>query len=179
MEHGATVLDSETIYTGRIFSITVDRVRLPHGKEARLEVVRHPGSAILLPMPDPDHLILVRQYRYAVDRWMWELPAGSLKPGEDPAAGAARECEEEVRLVPGRIERIGRFFATPGFCNEEMNFFKLTELAPPPEGRALAEQDEDEDLRLRTFSLQEIREGVRSGEIADLKTAVGLVLLGG
>jgi ADP-ribose pyrophosphatase len=178
METAATVLDSRTIYSGRIFSVTVDRVRLPHGPEARLEVVRHPGSAILLPMPDPAHVILVRQYRYAVDRWMWELPAGSLKPGEDPAAGAARECEEEVRLVPGRVERIGRFFATPGFCNEEMNFFKLTELAPPPPGRALAEQDEDEDLRVRTFSLADIREGVLSGEITDLKTAVGLVLLG-
>src|SRR5674536_14797 len=73
-----------------------DRVRLPKGVEATMEVVRHPGSVVLLPMRDPQHVILVKQYRYAVDRWVWELAAGSLKPGEDPASGAARECEEET-----------------------------------------------------------------------------------
>jgi ADP-ribose pyrophosphatase len=178
MDQHATVLETRTIYAGRIFSVTLDRVRLPHGPEVNLEVVRHPGSVILAPMPDPSHLILVRQYRYAVDSWMWELPAGSLKQGEDPTEGAARECEEEIRLIPGRIESVGRFYPTPGFCNEEMNFFKLTELAPPPAGRKVAEQDEDEDLQVRTFSLDEVRDGVKRGEIADLKTAVGLMLVG-
>ena len=179
MNDHATVLATRTVYTGRIFSVTVDHVRLPHGPEVNLEVVRHPGSVILVPMPDASTVILVRQYRYAVDHWLWELPAGSLEPGEDPERGAARECEEEVRLIPGTVERIGRFYPTPGFCNEEMSFFRLTDLKPPAPGTTLAEQDEDEHLEIRRFTLEELADMVRRGEIQDLKTAVGFALLAG
>jgi ADP-ribose pyrophosphatase len=177
MNDHATVLETRAVYSGRIFSVTVDRVRLPHGPEVTLEVVRHRGSVILLPMPDPSTLILVRQYRYAVDRWLWELPAGSLEPGEDPAKGAARECEEEVRLIPGKVEQVGYFYPTPGFCNEAMSFFKLTGLEPPAPGAAVAERDEDEHLEVRAFSLAELRELIGRGEVQDLKTAVGLTLI--
>ena len=79
-------------------------------------------------MPAADAVILIRQYRYTIDRWIWELPAGTLKPGEDPAAGAARECEEEIALVPGRVERLRALYPTPGFCDEQMIFFRCTEL---------------------------------------------------
>jgi 8-oxo-dGTP pyrophosphatase MutT (NUDIX family) len=178
MDQHAAVLDTRTIYAGRIFTVTLDRVRLPHGPEVSLEVVRHPGSAILLPMPSASSLILVRQYRHAVGQWLWELPAGSLEAGEDAAAGAVRECEEEIGLIPGRVELVGRFYPTPGFCSEEMRFFKLTELAEPPAGAPRAEQDEDEHLEVRRFSLDEIGTMIREGEILDLKTAVGLSLLG-
>ncbi len=98
------VLARQTVYAGRIFSIHADRVRLPNGHDVTMEVVRHRGSVVLLPMPDPDHVVLVKQYRYAIDRWIWELAAGSLDPGEEPEHGAARECQEEIGLVPGAIE---------------------------------------------------------------------------
>ena len=88
-------------HQGRIFRIEVDRVTLPTGHTLDMEVVRHPGSVVLLPMPSPDQIILIRQYRYSIDRYIWELPAGSLKPGEDPDAAAARECEEEIGLGQG------------------------------------------------------------------------------
>jgi ADP-ribose pyrophosphatase YjhB (NUDIX family) len=88
-----------TLYEGRIFRIEVDRVELPSGHTVDMEIVRHPGSVVLLPVPSPGEIILVRQYRYTIDRWIWELPAGSLKPGEDPAEAAARECEEEIGLL--------------------------------------------------------------------------------
>ena len=116
------------------------------------------------------------QYRYAVDRWLWELVAGSLEPGEEAAAGAARECEEETGLVAGATEFLGSFYPTPGYCDEKMNFYRVTGLRAPEEGHAAAAPDEDEDLETRAFSLDEVREMIRSGEIEDLKTVVGITL---
>jgi len=174
--HGV-VLARQTVFAGRIFSIHADRVRLPNGHEATMEVVRHAGSVVLVPMPDRDHVILVRQYRYAIDQWIWELAAGSLDPGEEPEAGAARECQEEIGLVPGRIESLGSFFPTPGYCDEVMNFYKLTELAEPAAGSPVVELDADEDLRIRTFAVDEVRQLIRNGELVDLKTVVGVGLI--
>jgi ADP-ribose pyrophosphatase len=165
-----------TIYTGRIFVLDVDRVTLPSGHTLDMEIVRHPGSVVMLPMPSAGEIILIRQYRYTIDRWIWELPAGSLKPGENPDAAAARECEEEVGLVPHRIERLRGFYPTPGFCDEEMIYYRCTDLRPPA-ADSTAHKDEDEDLEPRTFTLEEARRLVRDGEIIDLKTAAGLTLM--
>ena len=166
----------KTIYQGRIFSLEVDRVELPSGHTVDMEIVRHPGSVVMLPMPSASQIILIRQYRYTIDRWIWELPAGSLKPGEDPDTAAARECEEEIGLVPHRIERLRGFYPTPGFCDELMIYYRCTDLRPPAPD-STAHKDEDEDLEPRTFTLEEARRLVRDGEIVDLKTAVGLTLL--
>jgi ADP-ribose pyrophosphatase len=174
--HGV-VLTQRRVFTGRIFSVHADRVRLPNGHEATMEVVRHAGSVVLLPMPDNDHIILVRQYRYAIDQWIWELAAGGLDPGEEPEEGAARECQEEIGLVPGRIERLASFFPTPGYCDEVMSFFKLTNLSAPTAGSPAVHQDEDEDLRVRTFTVDEVRQLIRSGNIVDLKTVAGVGLI--
>ncbi len=176
-EAPGTLLRSEVVYEGRVLSVHRDVVRLPKGSEARLEVVRHAGSAVLLPMPDPGHVLLVRQYRYAVDRWMWELAAGCLEPGEEPAAGAARECEEETGLVPAHVEPLGSFYPTPGYCDEIMHFFRLTGLRERGAGETRAMPDADEDIQVRSFTLEEVREMVRRGEIEDLKTAVGVTLV--
>jgi ADP-ribose pyrophosphatase len=166
----------KTVYRGRIFNLEVDRVVLPSGHTVEMELVRHPGSVVLLPMPSPKEIVLIRQYRYSIDRWIWELPAGSLKPNENPDEAAARECEEEIGLFPERVERLRSFYPTPGFCDEEMIFFRCTDLQTPPVG-STAHQDEDEDLEPRTFGLEEARRLVREGEIVDLKTALGLTLI--
>jgi ADP-ribose pyrophosphatase len=171
-----TLLSREVKHTGRIFRLEVDRVTLPGGHTIDMEIVRHPGSVVLLPVPAPGKIILIRQYRYAIDRWIWELPAGTLKPGEDPTAAAARECEEEIGLVPGRVTRLGGYFPTPGFCDEEMVYFRCEDLrAPAPDSTVT--KDEDEEIEPRTFSLDEARALVASGEIVDLKTLAGLNLL--
>lgn len=172
----ATLETRATVYEGRIFTLDVDRVTLPSGHTVDMEVVRHPGSVVMLPVPRDGEIILIRQYRYTIDRWIWELPAGSLKPGEDPAEAAARECEEEIGLVPRRVERLRSFYPTPGFCTEEMIFFRCSELTPPA-ADSTAHKDEDEDLEPRTFTLAEARALLEQGEIVDLKTAVGLTLL--
>jgi ADP-ribose pyrophosphatase len=173
----STVLRHEVVYEGRIFNVARDRVRLPGGHEGTMEVVHHHGSAVLLPMPDPDHVILVKQYRYAVDKWLWELAAGSLEPGEDPEAGARRECEEETGLVAGRADFLGAYYPTPGYCDERMNFYRLSGLRKPGVDEQTSSPDEDEDLEIRTFGLDELRAMIRRGEIEDLKTVVGLTLI--
>lgn len=177
MGHPTKVHEHREIYRGRIFSLAVDRVTLPSGHTVSMEVVRHPGSVVLLPMPAPDRLILIRQYRYVINRFIWELPAGSLKPGEDPRLGAARECEEEIGLVPGTLEQLGEFFPTPGFCDEWMKFFRCTALTPPlPD--STARQDEDEVIEPAEFDVAEVRRMIGAGEIVDMKTVAGLALLG-
>jgi ADP-ribose pyrophosphatase len=164
------------VHQGRIIRVEVDRVILPTGHRLDMEVIRHPGSVVLLPVPAPGQIILIRQYRYALDRYIWELPAGSLKPGEDPGLAAARECEEEIGLVPRRVERLSAFYPTPGFCDELMTFYRCTQLETPPADSA-AKKDEDEDIEPRAFALEEARQLVASGEIVDLKTVAGLTLL--
>ena len=166
----------ETIYEGKIFRIEKDRVQLPSGHTVSMDMVRHPGSVVILAMPTADDIILIRQYRYTIDQWIWELPAGTLKPGEDLAAAAARECEEEIGQAPGRVARLRSFFPTPGFCDEEMNFYLCDELRAPA-ADSTAKKDEDEDLEPKVFTLEEAREMLDAGEIVDLKTAVGLMLL--
>lgn len=172
----ATLISRAVVHTGRIFRLEVDRVTLPTGHTINMEIVRHPGSVVLLPLPAPGSIILIRQYRYTIDRWIWELPAGTLKPGEDPAAAAARECEEEVGLVPGRVSVLGGYFPTPGFCDEEMVYCRCEDLHPPAPD-SLVRKDEDEDIEPRTFTLAEARALVASGEIVDLKTLAGLNLV--
>jgi len=165
-----------TVFEGRVFRVTVDPVQLPHGGELRMEAVRHPGSVVLIPMPDAEHVVLIRQYRYVIDRWIWELPAGTLQANELPEAAAARECAEETGLVPGRVEPLGAYFPSPGFCDELMNFYRLTELSPAPRG--LATPDEDEDIEPQVFTLTEARAMMARGEIVDMKTICGLALIG-
>lgn len=172
----AELLARTTVHKGRIFQIEIDVVKLPTGHTVDMEIVRHPGSVVLMPIPQPGSIILIRQYRYTIDRWIWELPAGSLKPQEDPDKAAVRECEEEIGLVPGRITRLRGYYPTPGFCDEEMIFYRCEDLRPPAPD-STAHKDEDEEIEPRTFTLAEARALVASGEIVDLKTLAGLSLL--
>jgi len=165
------------VFTGRIFTVDIESITLPRGEKLEAEVIRHPGSVVLIPLTATGEIVLVRQYRHAIGRWAWELPAGSLKPGEDPEAAAIRECHEEIGLIPASVERLGAFFPTPGYCDEEMNFFRAIGLRQPSAGDPAAKQDEDEDIEAKPFAVDEIRRMVASGEIIDLKTVAGLTLI--
>jgi ADP-ribose diphosphatase len=168
------VVSSERVFAGKVFDVFRDRVRMPNNREVTVDVVRHARSVVLLPVPQPGHVILIRQYRYAVNRWLWELPAGSVDEGEEPEAAAKRECHEEIGQVPETIVRLGSLFPTPGYCDEEMIFFRLSSLAEPTEA---AELDEDEHIEPRTFTIADAREMIRRGEIIDMKTIAGLTYL--
>jgi ADP-ribose pyrophosphatase len=165
------------VFEGRIFTVQIETVTLPKGHELKAEVIRHPGSVVIVPITGDGQVILVRQYRVPLGRWAWELPAGSLKPGEDAAQAAQRECHEEIGLIPGTLERLGAFYPTPGYCDEEMNFFRVSELRQAQEGDAAAQPDDDEDIEAQAFSLDTLRSMIRTGEIIDLKTVAALTLL--
>jgi ADP-ribose pyrophosphatase len=164
-------------FEGRIFTVSVESITLPKGERLEAEIVRHPGSAVLIPVTAGDAVVLVRQYRPAIGRFAWELPAGSLKPGEDPQVAALRECQEEIGLIPTTIRHLGGFFPTPGYCDEEMHFYLATGLREPTGDDPVARQDDDEDIESKAFPLDELRSMIASGAIIDLKTLAGLALL--
>ena len=165
------------VFQGRIFTVNVESITLPRGHRLDAEVIRHPGSVVLVPTTDNGDIILVRQYRHAIGRWVWELPAGSLKPGEDPVEAARRECQEEIGLIPVSLNPLGSLYPTPGYCDEEMHLFRATNLRAPHEDDAAAEQDEDEDIEAKPFSVDAIRKMVAASEIVDMKTVAALALL--
>jgi ADP-ribose pyrophosphatase len=170
----AEKLDSEQVFKGKVFSIDRDRVKMPNGRAVTVDVVRHSRSVVLVPVPEPGKVILVRQYRYAVNAFLWELPAGSVDEGESPEEAAGRECHEEIGLIPSTIVRLSAMYPTPGYCDEEMVFFRLSGLEKTDERAAV---DEDEDIESKVFELRDARDMVRSGEIQDMKTLVGLTLI--
>ena len=165
-----------TMFEGRVFTVQVESITLPKGHALDAEIVRHPGSVVIVPMTAEHEVILVRQYRHAIGRSTWELPAGSLKPGEDVLAAARRECQEEIGMVAERLEALGSFFPTPGYCDEEMHFFLADGLRAPRDGDDEAHQDEDEDIETRRVSLEEMRAMIDRGDVVDLKTIAGMAL---
>ena len=167
-------LSTERIFDGKVFDVDRDRVRMPNGRDVTVDVIRHPPSAVIVPVPEPGQVILIRQYRYAVNQWLWELPAGSVDEGETPEEAARRECHEEIGQLPDTVVRLAAMYPTPGYCDEEMFFFRVSGLSVPEHE---AEKDEDEDIEVQVFTLKEAREMVRRGAIVDMKTVIGLSLL--
>jgi len=167
-------LSHERVYDGKVFDVDRDKVRMPNGRTVTVDVVRHPKSVVLIPVPQPGHVILIRQYRYPVNAFLWELPAGSVDDGESPEQAARRECHEEIGKVPATIVRMAAMLPTPGYCDEEMVFFRVSSLEEPTEAAAV---DEDEDIEAKTFELREAREMIRRGEIIDMKTVAGLAMI--
>jgi ADP-ribose pyrophosphatase len=168
------ILEHSTVFTGKVFRVDRDRVRMPNRRECTVDVIRHPPSVVIVPVPEPGHVILIRQFRYAVQRLLWELPAGSVDEGETPETAARRECHEEIGLVPETVVRLGAFHPTPGYCDEEMIFFRIDGLDEPD---SAAHLDEDEVLEPRAFTVSEVRRMIEEGEIVDMKTVAGLHLL--
>ena len=164
------------VFNGRVFSVEVSRRRFPNGQEHEITVVRHRPSVVLIPIRDDGQVVLIRQYRASVDRQMWELPAGSLNADETAEEAAVRECEEEIGLVPTRLERICGLFPAPGFCDEELIFFRASGLVAPASD-STRQPDDDEDIHAQPFAVAEAQAMVAHGEIVDLKTAYALTLI--
>ena len=164
------------VFNSRVFSVEVDKKRFPNGREHEVAIVRHPPSVVLIPLEDDGRVVVIKQYRAPIDRETWEFPAGSLDPDESAEAAARRECEEEIGRVPQRVERLAALFPTPGYCDEQMIFFRLSDLRQPP-ADSPHEPDEDEDIEARSVTVDQARTMVARGEIIDLKTAYALTLI--
>ena len=169
-------MPASVVYRGRVFSVEVEDVVLPNGHATEMAFVRHRPSVVLIPVRDDGQIVMIRQYRHALRRDLWELPAGNVDAGELPEAAAARECEEEIGQVPARVERLGAFYPTPGYCDEEMSFYRADGLRQPHADET-ARPDDDEDIEARHFSRAALRQMIATGEIIDLKTVAGLALL--
>lgn len=164
------IINSQKVFEGRVFNVTVDTVREGELTYQR-EVVHHGGSAVIVPVFDDGTVALVRQYRHPVVRYLLEAPAGTLADGERPEVGADRELQEELGLIAGNMEKLSEFFVSPGFCEEKMWVYLATELV---QGQQRLE--EDELLDVVRVPISEALEMITSGEIQDAKTIIGLML---
>jgi ADP-ribose pyrophosphatase len=164
------ILDSKEIFQGRVFNVTVDTIR-EGDKTYQREVVHHPGSAVIIPIFDDGTIAFVRQYRHPAVRYLLEAPAGTLDRGEVPEEGAARELEEELGSVAGRLEKLSEFFVSPGFCEEKMWVYLATELTETKQ-----RLEEDEILQVVRIPFSQALTMISSGEIEDAKTIIGVML---
>jgi ADP-ribose diphosphatase len=165
------LVNREYLYRGRILSLRVDTVRVPNGTETIREVVEHPGAVVVAAIDVNGRVLFVKQYRHAVGRELLELPAGTLEKNEPPETAARRELKEETGYTARRWELLTRFFSSPGILTEELHVYLARDLVA-----GTYEPMEDEDLHLETVPLLQALEQVRSGEIVDAKSIVGLLL---
>ena len=165
-------LSSEIIHTGKILTLTVDKVKLPSGKESIRELVIHNGGVTIVPQPHPSKIVLIKQYRYAIRKVLWELPAGTLKANEDPVLAAKRELKEETGYIANTWEPLGIVYPLPGYSSEVLYFFKATDLIEDE-----AEPDPDENIEVKVLDLKQAWAMVKDGEIRDAKTISGLSLV--
>lgn len=166
-----TVLSTEHIYEGRLLNLRVDQVRTARGVESVREIVEHPGAVAVTPIDEYGRVLLVRQYRHAVRAAMVEVPAGILRPGEDPSAAAQRELREETGCRAGRLDRLGGIYTAPGMSTEYIHLFLARDLTPD----RLA-MDDDETIEVLTVPFDRALSWARDGTIQDGKTVSALLL---
>lgn len=170
-----TRLSSTRPYHGRRISVDVDTVQFPNGTTGSLEMVRHPGAAAVIPflddpsLPDP-RIVLIRQYRYAAEGYLWEIPAGTLEPGEPPEVCARRELQEEAGCEATELRRLATIFTTPGFTDEQIHLYAATGLARVPSA-----PEADEFLETHDVAWSAVGRMIRAGDIRDAKTLCALL----
>lgn len=160
-----TQVCSERVFDGRLLKVFRDTVRLPNGREGIREYVRHPGAVVVVALPDRDHAIMLRQYRYSVQRVILEFPAGKLDAGEDPLACAQRELLEETGYEARHWVAAGRMHLAVGYSDEVIHIFFATGLR-----KGEARPDEDEFVHLQTVPVPDILQRCRDGAITDAKS---------
>ena len=169
------VLSSKVVYKGKVFSVTSDKVREPNGVTATRDVIRHSGSVVILPVDetgDEPHVLIERQYRYAAQEYLWELPAGRIDPGESALAGAKRELIEETGYRAKQWKKALTFYASPGFLDETMSIYLARDLT-----LGEAQPEEDESIECHLVPLSQAIEMILNGKIHDGKAIAGILWL--
>lgn len=162
---------SRYAYKGRAVRLRVDDVQMPSGRRTTREVVEHRDSVAIVPIDKDGNFLLIRQYRHSIGKELIEIPAGGIEPGETLEEAVRRELREEIGYFPRRIEKLGGFYASPGYCTEYLHLFLASELEPS----SLPAPDA-EVIKLFTVPQKEIKRLLYSGEIEDAKTIAGLSL---
>src|SRR5689334_13148028 len=166
------ITSSKQVYDCGLFRVTEDRaVDKKAGFEIKRSVVRHMGSAVMMAVDDKKRILLVRQYRLPAEKYLWELPAGKLDPGEKPLQAAKRELAEETGYKARRWKNLSSFWVSPGYVQERMTIFLATNLI---EGTATPM--DDERIEARWFTSREVREMIRDRKIDDAKTMIGFFI---
>jgi ADP-ribose pyrophosphatase len=160
-------LHSEEIFSGKVISLHLQDVELPNGKQSKREIVKHPGAVAILAVTNDDKIIMVEQYRKALERTIVEIPAGKLEKGEKPAVCARRELEEETGYGCERLELLTSFYTSPGFADEIVHVYLAKGLSKIENSAAL---DEDEFVNLEELTLEEALQYVKEQKIYDAKT---------
>ena len=172
-------VSTRRVYTGRVINLDVDTVRFPNDTVGDLEMIRHPGASAVVPfLSDPagddPQVLLIRQYRYAAERYLYEIPAGRLDPGEEPETCARRELREETACTAERVEHLTTMYTTPGFTDERIHLFMAVGLTKGEDAK-----EADEFIEVETMSLSRALSLIEQGEIQDGKTALGLLFAAG
>ena len=167
---GFRILSTDEIYRGRVFRLSRNRVRLPNGRVAMLDLIEHPGAVAVVPLLDDGRVVLLRQFRLAARGDSWEIPAGTREPGEPPAVTARREVAEETGYTARRLKPLLRFFAAPGVSTEMMYLYLATGLTP---GRAAPEVYEC--LKPKVVTLARALAMIKEGKVRDAKSIIGLM----
>ena len=163
--------NSKSVYQGRLIDLTLDTVDLPNGKSVALEIVHHPGGAVIVAINSHKQVCLLRQLRYASGGALWELPAGCIDPGEDPLETARRELKEEAGQTAGQWQKLGVIMPSPGFCDERLHIYQASQLSET----ATAHED-CEIIEVHWIDWEKALDLVCSEEIIDGKTIAGLFL---
>jgi ADP-ribose pyrophosphatase len=166
------LLSSEEVLKGRAFTIRKDHLELPDGRVATYDIVEHIGAVTLIPVDDQSRILFVKQYRPPAGEFLLELPAGTLKPDEDPLLCAARELREETGMAARNIRLLNEFWLAPGYSTEYMRIYKADDLYPAP-----LDQDDDEFLSVEAVPLPEALQMIDTGKIRDAKTILGVLLI--
>jgi ADP-ribose pyrophosphatase len=164
------LIKSDTIYAGKLVQLRVDRVQVPGGTEVIREVVVHPGSVGMVPLLPGGQVVLIRQYRHAVGKTLCEMPAGTLRPDEDPEACARRELAEEIGQEAEEMEFLFSIYLTPGYCNELMHVYAARGLRP-----AAGQPEPDERIEVVTMPFDDALAMIERGEIQHAPTVCGLL----
>jgi ADP-ribose pyrophosphatase len=167
-------LKTEQIFTGKVISLQVDEVELPNGRVSKREIVKHPGAVAVIPITDENKIVMVEQYRKALERTIIEIPAGKLEKGEKPEICAARELEEETGYECANMEWLISFYTSPGFADEIVHLYKATGLSKKENA---ATTDEDEFVNLMEITLEESIQLIKDQQIYDAKTAYAVQYL--
>ena len=160
-----------TIHRGKVFELVRENVTLENGTTTDVEYIEHPGAAAIVPFLGDNRIVMLKQYRHALKKYIWEIPAGTLDPREDIISCARRELVEETGYSAGQWHRLGEITPVPGYSNERIHLFLARELQP-----AVQNLDADEVIQVQEVDFKKAMEMIESGEIQDAKSIAGLFM---